>query len=207
MSPYHRDLRIRIFFSSPSDVEEEREVAQRVIDELIRMVGEDIGVNLIYKEWETDTYPAIGRPQGVINQQIGDYEIFVGVFWSRYGTPTGEAGSGTVEEFERALDERQDGDLPAVLFYFRQTPVLLETVDKLEQKKKVVQFRERYGDVAGTYDTYSDIEEFKDKLRHGLLETIRDVQRTLMASADIATSTVVDPTVVESLILCNPGGD
>jgi hypothetical protein len=152
----HKDLRIRIFFSSPGDVEKEREIARDVLEELQRLHGEEMGVNLIYKGWETDTYPAIGRPQGVINQQIGEYEIFVGVFWSRYGTPTGEAESGTVEEFERALENHDQDDIPAILFYFRQTPVEMETIEKLEQKMKVVRFREQYGDKAGLYKTYTD---------------------------------------------------
>ena len=181
-SSLHQDFRIRIFFSSPGDVEEEREVARDVIEELQRLEGEEIGVNLIYKGWETDTYPAVGRPQEVINKQIGDYEIFVGVFWTRYGTPTGEAESGTVEEFERALENRDEDDIPAVLFYFRQTPVKMETIEKLEQKKKVVRFREQYGDKAGLYEAYTDLDEFERKLRQGLLETIRDVRSQRISS-------------------------
>jgi hypothetical protein len=186
----HQDLRIRIFFSSPGDVEEERGIARDVIEELQRLHGEKMRVNLTHKAWETDSYPAIGRPQGVINQQIGEYEIFVGVFWSRYGTPTGEAESGTVEEFERALENRDQDDIPAVLFYFRQTPVKMETIEKLKQKMKVVRFREQYGDKAGLYKTYKDTDDFERKLRRGLLETVRDVQAQLTSSESGVNSAV-----------------
>jgi hypothetical protein len=192
MSPsLHQDLRIRIFFSSPGDVEKEREIARDVLEELQRLHGEEMGVNLIYKGWETDTYPAIGRPQGVINQQIGEYEIFVGVFWSRYGTPTGEAESGTVEEFERALESRDQDDIPAVLFYFRQTPVELETIEELEQKIEVVRFRKQYGERAGLYETYTDVDEFKEKLRYGLLQTIRRVHSQRISSGGEAVDSSV----------------
>lgn len=193
----HRDLRIRIFFSSPGDVEDEWEIAQDVIDELQRFEGEELGVNLIFKGWETHTYPAIGRPQGVINQQIGNYEIFVGVFWNRYGSPTGEAESGTVEEFKRALENRDQNGIPAVLFYFRETPANLDTIEKLEQKMRVVQFRERYGEEAGLYKTYDHIDEFETELRQGLIATIRRVRRRLIAEGGIAVDSAVQEASVD----------
>lgn len=191
-APQH-DVRIRIFFSSPGDVQNEREVAQDVVQELQQLEGEELGVNLIYRGWETDTYPAIGRPQEVINQQIGDYEIFVGVFWTRYGSPTGEADSGTVEEFENALDDRDEDGIPAVLFYFCQRPASLEEIEELNQKIRVVQFRKEYGEKAGLYETYEGIDEFEEKLRHGLLETIRDVRTQLIDDAEAVPAEVAEP--------------
>ena len=192
MAPLHKDHRIRIFFSSPGDVQEERPIARDLIDELQRLHGEQLGVNLIYKGWETDTYPEIGRPQGVINQQIGEYEIFVGVFWNRYGTPTGEADSGTVEEFERALKNHDENGIPAVLFYFRQSPGSMETVDELEQKRKIIEFREQYGDRAGLYDTYTDLDNFKKKLRGGLLHSVKDLLSKKTSSESNEENTAVE---------------
>ena len=65
--------------------------------------------------WETHAYPNFGiDAQDVINEQIpDDYDLFVGIMWCRYGTPTGRAGSGTVEEFERAK-ARYDADKNSV---------------------------------------------------------------------------------------------
>ncbi|MYD31374.1 MAG: DUF4062 domain-containing protein, partial [Nitrospira sp. SB0661_bin_20] len=56
--------------------------------------------------WETRTTPGFGKdPQDVINKQISDaYDIFIGIMWTRFGTPTPRAGSGTEEEFLRAYD-------------------------------------------------------------------------------------------------------
>ena len=45
-----------------------------------------------------------GEPEVLINDQIGKYDIFLGVMWRRFGTPTGVAESGTEEEFRRALE-------------------------------------------------------------------------------------------------------
>ena len=53
------------------------------------------------KKWEKDVFPAFGEDsQDVINKQIGtDYNIFVGIMWKKFGTPTSRAESGTEEEF------------------------------------------------------------------------------------------------------------
>ena len=39
-------------------------------------------------------------PQDVVNRQIGEYDLFVGILWNRMGTPTAVATSGTEEEFQ-----------------------------------------------------------------------------------------------------------
>lgn len=193
MTSPQRDIRIRIFFSSPGDVEEEREVVQEVIEQLQREYGDEEDVHLQYVGWETHTYPSLGRPQGEINEQVEPYEIFVGVFWNRYGSPTGEADSGTVEEFERALDEHDENGIPAILFYFCQRATPLENLEALEQKRKVVEFRNEYGPKAGLYDTYTELREFERKLRHGLLATIRDVRGQLIDSGEIDSEGVAEP--------------
>ncbi|WP_251922128.1 DUF4062 domain-containing protein [Salinibacter ruber] len=194
MAPLQRDIRVRVFFSSPGDVEEEREVVQEVIKQLQREYGDEEDIHLQYVGWETHTYPSLGRPQGEINEQVEPYEIFVGVFWNRYGSPIGEAQSGTVEEFERALDEHDEDGFPAVLFYFCQRAIPLETLEALEQKKKVVEFRNEYGPKAGLYDTYTDLREFERKLRRGLLEKVRDVRGQLMDEDEIHSEEVAELT-------------
>ena len=62
--------------------------------------------------WETHTRPGIGQSaQDVINPQIGDdYDIFLGMFGIRFGTPTREWQSGTEEEFRRALSRFKRSD-------------------------------------------------------------------------------------------------
>jgi hypothetical protein len=45
----------------------------------------------------------MGRPEQLILDQIGQYDLFVGIMWRRFGTPTGVAGSGTEQEFDHAL--------------------------------------------------------------------------------------------------------
>jgi hypothetical protein len=67
--------------------------------------GERCGFWLKHQHWFTDSHPDLsGPPQTVINQQVIDEtDILVAIFWSRFGTPTGMADSGTEEEIRRSI--------------------------------------------------------------------------------------------------------
>src|SRR5687767_2232153 len=93
--------RLRIFVASPGDVSQERDIVSVVVQELRRTIGDIRGVELETVRWETHAWPDIGEDaQDVINSQIGEYDVLVGVMWKRFGTPTKRAKSGTGEEFE-----------------------------------------------------------------------------------------------------------
>src|ERR1017187_8021432 len=95
-----RVMSVRLFLASPSDVSEERCVVEKTVGEINRSVARALGVTVDLMRWE-DVVPAMGRPQQVILDQldIEDTDLFVGVLWSRFGSPTGKARSGTEEEF------------------------------------------------------------------------------------------------------------
>src|SRR6266851_4502917 len=110
--------KIRIFIASPSDVQKERDSLPAIINELNHTMARHLGFVIELVRWETHCHPAMGRPQGVINEQIGEYDIFIGVMWKRFGTPTGQADSGTEEEFDRAYQEWRRDETVYILFYF-----------------------------------------------------------------------------------------
>src|SRR4051794_11197900 len=91
------------FVSSPGDVATERSVTPRIVSELNGVYLQATGHILWPLMWETMSGGLGEDPQAVINRQTPDYDIFVGIVWSRFGTPTKRAGSGTEEEFDRAL--------------------------------------------------------------------------------------------------------
>src|SRR5271170_1049627 len=94
-----------LFLSAPSDVSEENVIVRGVIEDWNRQHGRASGVRLELVYWRTDTYPATGgRPQAIINRQAFDQsDVVVGIFWSKFGTPTGRYGSGTEEELRRGI--------------------------------------------------------------------------------------------------------
>lgn len=87
---------VRVLIASPGDTVNERRVLREVIEDWNSLNG-DQGVFLQTLRWEGDATPELGgnRAQGVINRQLVDSaDMLVGVFWTRLGTPTSEAGLG-----------------------------------------------------------------------------------------------------------------
>jgi len=166
---------LKVFLSSPSDVVEERELLNQVIQDINGLWGDEFGIVLQLVMWETHTYPDVGTdPQSVINRQIGDdYDVFVGIMWTRLGTPTGRALSGTVEEFERAYRRYLETSAQiSIMFYFREPPTSSDPED-LEQYARIEEFRRSISERGVFYRAYSMAEDFR---RFVSLDLIRQVQ-------------------------------
>ena len=159
--------KVRLFVASPADVQRERDSIVRVVSELNNTTGYNLELVVELIRWETHARPALGRPQGVINAQIGDYDIFVGIMWKRFGTPTGQAESGTGEEFNLAYEEWKRDNRLQVLFYFSQAKYTLNSVSETEQAAKVLAFKEELK-TKGLIWEYPNASEFPNKLRQHL---------------------------------------
>jgi hypothetical protein len=160
--------RLRVFVASPGDVSIERDHVTAVAAELNRGAAAEAGFVLDVVRWETHARPEMGRPQQLILDQIGEAELFVGIMWRRFGTPTGVAGSGTVEELEHALRGWRERGQPRVLCYFSRAPSEPPgTVEEARQLLAVTEFRERI-DGQGLAWRYRSDAEFKDLLREHL---------------------------------------
>lgn len=164
---------LRIFVASPGDVAREREHVVAVVSELNQTTAQDAGFVLQVVRWETHARPDLGRPQQVIFDQIGTIDVFVGLMWQRFGTPTGVAESGTEEEFNAALDAWQRERWPRVMFYFSRAPIEPPpTIAAAEQLVKVARFRERLS-ALGLVWLYGSEEEFRDVFRRHLQDVLR----------------------------------
>ena len=94
----------KIFVASPSDLNDERNLIADIVDELNLSFLNKSDVKIELVKWETHANPGVeDYSQKVINTDIGDdYDIFIGLMWSKFGTRTQEYGSGTEEEFNNA---------------------------------------------------------------------------------------------------------
>jgi hypothetical protein len=174
-------LRIRVLFSAPQDVEE-RDIARQVVEEIDRARGDRDGFALQYLDRRTLTFPALGTPQEVAAGQIGEYDVYVGVFWNQFDPAEGEPDVTTQGEFERALETHESEGRPHVLFYFCQRASKLETLNALDEKRKVVQFRLDYAERAGLAKTYEEADYFRERLHYGLTKTIDAILETARVS-------------------------
>ncbi|MEH2504990.1 hypothetical protein V1290_003801 [Bradyrhizobium sp. AZCC 1578] len=129
---------IRVLIASPSDLTEERKIAIEAVYQWNAQHAEAETVVLLPVTWETHATPRSGiRPQEAINQELVDQsDILIGMFWTKLGTATGVAESGTVEEIERFVSASK----PALL-YFSNRLVDPTTIDP-EQHSRLIAFKE-----------------------------------------------------------------
>lgn len=177
---------IKIFLASPSDVTDERNTVTDVVEDLQLTLGKSKSVHIELIKWETHVNPSIGiDAQDVINNQIGEYSIFVGVMWNRFGAKTKRAESGTEEEFSRAYELFIRDGKPKILFYFRD-PIALRTLDELKQLEKLFKFKKKLSNAGTLYHQYSNIRNFERNLH---VHLYREIEKMLDSKSLPQTAT------------------
>ena len=163
----------KVFLASPSDTKDERIIVEKIIAEINGTLGEHHNFIVKLLKWESDSYPDFGIDgQDVINKELGsDYDIFIGIMWKKFGTPTNRAESGTEEEFTRAYDKFKTDKNLKIMFYFNTAPIPQNQLD-LEQFKKVKLFKEKFSDLGGYYWHYESLENFEKYLRQHLQKQV-----------------------------------
>lgn len=161
---------IRVLIASPSDLSEERKAAIEAVYEWNAQHASAESVVLLPVAWESHSVPRSGvRPQAAINEQlVNTADILVGMFWTKLGTSTGVAESGTVEE----IDQFVANGKPALL-YFSNRPIDPNKID-LKQHKRLKAFQ------AATYKnalvgSFASPDDLKVTVSRNLLAQIRQM--------------------------------
>lgn len=160
----------KILIASPSDVEAERNAISDEIHDWNNLHSENLRAVLLPVMWETHSTPIQGgRPQKLLNNQIvKDCDVLIGVFWTRLGTPTGVAESGTVEEI---LEFKKMGK--PVMLYFSSRKIKPNELDG-DQYKKLLSFKTQCKK-EGLIGEFSSIEDFRKKLKRQLLGVVKKI--------------------------------
>ena len=155
----------KCFIGSPSDTDEERQICDKVFEEINRTLGESLNFRIESKRWERDTIPAFGKDsQDTINKQLSNYDIFVGIMWKIFGTPTPRNDSGTEEEFLNAYEIWKKNNEINLMFYFNKEPIPFDDIDN-NQIQKVRNFKSKISHLGGLYFEYSGISEFESNFK------------------------------------------
>lgn len=182
---------IPVMIASPGDVSDERSIAREVLHDWNDVNASANGVVLVPTGWETHSSPELGtRPQQLINSRVlKGCDLLIAVFWTRLGTPTGEAPSGTVEEI---LEHIKLGK-PAML-YFSSRPAAPQTIDA-DQFRQLQAFRVECEQL-GLIETYENLEDFRRKLAKQLPLTIlhNSYLRRLIVPPPISPEANSEPT-------------
>lgn len=193
---------LTIFLASPGDVLEERNRLEDAIADWNRTWARNLGIRLELLRWEQDAYPDVGDDaQDVINQQLPqDYDLFVGLMWSRFGTPTTRAGSGTAEEFERALARSRASRDVNILFYFKDTPIPPSQLDPA-QLQRLHEFKKSLKLEGVLHWHFSDSEQFEKLVSMHITKHVqnwRQRQQTTTPELNSLVLVSASPTEVET---------
>jgi hypothetical protein len=111
----------------------------------------------------------------VIDEQIGDdYDIFIGILWTRFGTSTPRHDSGTYEEFNRAYERHKNGEKILISIYFKDTPSPPSKIQP-EQLQLVQNFRKEVSDKGGLYKQFVDSSDFRRQVEFQLTAVLMDI--------------------------------
>jgi hypothetical protein len=177
----------RILIASPSDVEEEREMASRIIQDWNDLNSFNKKIVLLPVKWETHSSPTYGvRPQEAINKQIvDDCDLLLGFFWTKLGTPTGEDVSGTIEEIKRVSKAGKP-----VMLYFSKRGKDPSQID-IKQLESLSKFKEDVYKIA-LVENYNSIVDFRDKVSRQIEMKIRELQERKIPSKDLISFSFID---------------
>lgn len=160
---------VRILIASPSDTHQLRLVARQATEDWNSFNAASLGIVFLPLLWERDTIPEVSdRPQGAVNRQLVEKaDATIAIFWSRLGSPTGEAESGTVEEVESGISDGRP-----VLIYFCEQPFPQEIVTPSELER-LAQWRTAIQGKALIH-TFVSEEELAQKLFVALTKLARE---------------------------------
>lgn len=153
--PYDESY-IVCLISCPGDIKKEVTLIEAAVDEFNELYAETLGITIKTRHWSKSSYAQSGgKPQALLNEQfVNKCDAAVAIFWTRFGSPTDEYGSGTEEEIEIMLQSGKQ-----VFMYFSDKPIPPSKING-DGYEKIQAFRDKYKD-KGIYFTYSSDEEFK----------------------------------------------
>jgi hypothetical protein len=168
--PFKADA-YRVLIASPSDLIEERQAATEAVNEWNALYAAAESIVLLPIKWETHGMPESDiRPQEAINiQLVHDCDILIGMFWTKLGTNTGVAASGTVEEVDQFVTTGK----PALL-YFSSRPIDPNKID-VKQHRKLKSFQEATYKKA-LVGSFSNVSELQQTLLKDLLRQVRKLK-------------------------------
>ncbi|MHB1044212.1 MAG: DUF4062 domain-containing protein, partial [Eubacteriales bacterium] len=170
---------VRVFIASPSDVQAEREMVKRSIDNLSRRLESLRSMSLIPVSWEEFAPIASASPDRVFQHRIisrlEPCNLFIGILYKRYGTAIDQLNglSGTEVEFDSALENR---DRIKIMTYFRdQGLTTAADPEVISQLNKVNLLKKRLVKAGLPYQSYESPEEFGERIHFDLMEAVLEM--------------------------------
>jgi hypothetical protein len=164
---------LRVVIASPGDVQAERDRLISVIAEVNRILAlAKRKLVLEAARWETDVHPGfhLDGSQALVEEilKIEDCDILIGIFWKRFGTPTGGGDSNTEHEIRLAYNSWKARGRPHIMLFFNQECYTPKSSLETAQWGKVLDFKLGISTQAIFSDYEGEI-DFADRARSALL--------------------------------------
>lgn len=160
---------LKVLLSSPLDLKKERESFKDLILDVNRYLERVCYIRFETLSLESHTYPSVGSDaQDVINKELPNYDVYIGIIGKRIGSETPRTESGTIEEYQRAYEDYlSEPQSKKILFYFKIEKI---PSDKINTKEisKVNDFRKQLEENGVYYWKYKTIFEFRMNLHFHL---------------------------------------
>lgn len=153
---------LTIFVSSPGEMKAEREAVVRAVESVNIQLKSSKAIRFEVWDWEKDAIPGVAdSAQDVIDQQLPEHDIYLGLMWKRFGSATKMWGSGTEHEFRNSLDGHRKTGIPShVMFFFRTSIDSLDGLDHV-QFAKVGEFKKELGDIGVLHKSFLEVDELE----------------------------------------------
>ncbi|PWK79721.1 hypothetical protein LX99_00181 [Mucilaginibacter oryzae] len=144
-------LEIKVFVSCPGDVTPEKDTIKAICENLNNFnMNNKRKVRFRVLDFRDIVADMDGRPQEQINLIFSDYDIYIGMLWMRFGTPSGAEDpatgkaylSGTEEEFRLAYQRKQAGENINVYLLFKEPSAIKGGASETRQLLQVQEFFE-----------------------------------------------------------------
>ena len=162
---------LRVFIASPSDVADERDIAEEEIEALNQDNARDKIVLEPYL-WERQARPTLQTPQDTITPELEKSELIVGILWSKLGSPArlGSSETAFMEELRIAIAQVKAGQSGDVFLYFKKAPPASPGHwEEVQQFKKAVDSGKEC-----FFWEFHDKEDFRGSFRRHLRNWYRD---------------------------------
>jgi len=177
---------INVIIASPGDLKEER---SSIPENFLSWNKNNPGIYLTPRMWESGSVPTLGKhPQQILNKQIvEDGDLLVALFWTKLGTPTPNALSGTVEEIEEFINKK---GAARVMIYFCTRPIP-QSPDNIntEELARLQNFKEEIK-ARGLYDEFETKDEFTGKLYRHLDTKVNQLLNNELPTPEEQTTTL-----------------
>jgi hypothetical protein len=155
-----------VFLASPGDMEAERQAVREFFQEYNETTAQWRKARFTVVDWENYSSAGIGRAQELITKQtLEQYReslaLVIALMGQRFGTPTGEAESGTEEEYTWALESFTKRGFPDIKWFFRVPRQFVVPLDPALARVAIDQW-ERVQDFRRTVEAISLVRDFVD---------------------------------------------